>query len=141
MHVFMICVCLCVRPEASSRAVFGVELLVTEGSQMDISTGWKHQTWRENLQKTISSNTIRKGRDGEKQFCACKLLLPLGLSHFLACMKLPMSVSPSNMYPIGSEMMTSTMSGQITSSASPSRTVIRSERQLLSTRIYSIGEH
>lgn len=48
--------------------MFSVELLVTEGSQMDISTGWKHQTWRENLQKKqsgltqVGKNEMKKNR-------------------------------------------------------------------------------
>lgn len=139
MHGFMIvCVCAYVRPETSSRVMFGVELLVTEGSQMDIGAGRKHQTWTGKSQKNFKSTRSRKGRGREKQFWSCECCLPLGFSHFLACMKLPMSLSPSNMYPIGSEMMTSTMSGQMTSSTSPSRTVILSDRRLLSTRIYNI---
>lgn len=34
----------CLRPETSSCVVFEVELLVTEGGQMNITTGGKHHT-------------------------------------------------------------------------------------------------
>lgn len=41
----MLCVCVSVRPETSSCVVLEVELLVTEGSQMNISKGGKHHTY------------------------------------------------------------------------------------------------
>lgn len=49
MHGFMACVHVSVRerPETSLRVVLEVELLIAEGSHMDIARGRKYQTWTE----------------------------------------------------------------------------------------------
>ena len=50
----------------------------------------------------------------------------LGFSHFFACRKLSNILSLKSMYPIGSEMIVSTFSGNDTSSTLPGITIILS---------------
>lgn len=54
------------RPETSSCEVFEVELLVTEGSQMNITIGGKHQTWREREIDMVNGWNNTFGSLGEK---------------------------------------------------------------------------
>ena len=63
--------------------------------------------------------------------------LPPGLSHFLACRKVSSMRSLKSMYPMGSEMMMSTISGSSTSSTLPAITTIRLNILLLCTRVYN----
>lgn len=107
-------------------------MLVGEGSHVNVTRGGKHQTWTEWRERGQLDTKITY-----PIFPIHSLWLsPWGLSHFLARRKQSMSFPLSSMYPIGSETMTSTMSGQATSSISPSRTLIRSDRQLLSIKTF-----
>lgn len=120
------------RPETSLRVVLKVEVLVSEGSHVNDTRGGEHQTWTE---RERDANLTPSGVSDIPSLTLVSHS-PLGFSHFLARRKRPMSLPPSSMYPIGSETMTSTMSGQPTSSTSPSRTLIRSDRPLLFTKIF-----
>jgi len=64
--------------------------------------------------------------------------VPPGLSHFFAWRNVSSMRSLKSMYPMGSEMMTSTCSGTSTSSILPAMTNTRSDNRLLFTSVWNM---